>query len=142
MKPPKTRTCTIGEMLAWASAANGKTKQKRAQVIIKFALANVTLLNQASNLPWSRHKRVIRAIENIHRVGITDSLELTNHDQLSRRFASGIINEMKEVATILGLHLNKVNGLLFVTRQPLTIKPAEARSLEEMPPPSARNVES
>lgn len=127
---PHTRTCTIQAMLEYASQMNGKTKQERIQSAIDFTLSNIQQLNRVPNLRWSKRKQVIRALDNIDKIGVLESLELLNHKPVE--LESGV-NEMSVVAQELGLFLNKVNGRLIITRTPLTIKPAEARSLAEMP---------
>lgn len=117
-------------MLEYASQMNGKTKQERIQSAIDFTLSNIQQLNRVPNLRWSKRKQVIRALDNIDKIGVLESLELLNHKPVE--LESGV-NEMSVVAQELGLFLNKVNGRLIITRTPLTIKPAEARSLAEMP---------
>lgn len=131
-KFPKTRTCTVGEMIRFASAMNGKTKQARKAAIIALCLKDIAQLNRVPNLQWSKRKTILRALASIDRVGVTDSLELVSPKQSSSRFSNGAVNEMKEVATALGLYCHKISGFVCLTRQPLTIKPKEARSLAEM----------
>lgn len=127
---PSVRTCTIQAMLEYTSQMNGKTKQERIQSAIDFALSNIQQLNRVPNLRWSKRKQVIRALDNIDKIGVLESLELLNHKPVE---IDAGVNEMSVVAQELGLFLNKVNGRVVITRTPLTIKPAEARSLAEMP---------
>ena len=127
---PPTRTCTIEAMLLYSSNTTKPSKQKRVNEAVQFALSNIQQLNRVPNLRWSKRKQVIRALENIDKIGVLESLELLNHKPVE--LESGV-NEMSVVAQELGLFLNKVNGRLIITRTPLTIKPAEARSLAELP---------
>lgn len=133
-KFPKVRVCTIGEMVAYATSSNGLSKQKVIQRAVSFTLSNIAQLNRVPNLKWAKRKIVIRALEAIDRVGIMDSLELVSPNQSCRKFANGVVNEMKEVASELGLYVYKIENFVCITRAPLTIKPAEVRSLAEMEP--------
>ena len=127
---PHTRTCSIETMLLYASNTTRASKQKRVNEAVQFALSNIKQLNRVPNLRWSKRKQVIRALENIDKIGVLESLELLNHKPVE---IDAGVNEMSVVVQELGLFLNKVNGRLIITRTPLTIKPAEARSLAEMP---------
>lgn len=132
LKFPHTRTCTVGAMVEYCSQMNGKTKQARKAAIIDLCLKDITKLNRVPNMLWAKRKTIIRALDAIDRVGVTDSLELVSPQQSSSRFSNGAVNEMKEVAMALGLHVYKINSFVCVTRTPMTIKAKEMKSLAEM----------
>lgn len=141
LKFPKTRICLIGDMIQYASSMNGLVKDARKAAIINEALTNIAQLSRIPLCKWSERKKALRALENIDRIGIMDSLELLNPKQSCSRFEGGVVNDMKKVAEWLGLHIYKVDGLILCTRKPLTIA-SEDRTLAEMPPLSSRGVES
>lgn len=127
---PHTRTCTIEAMLLYSANVKRASKQKRVNEAVQFALSNISQLNRVPKMMWKDRKRAIRALTNIDKIGILEGLELLGHKPVE--LESGV-NEMSLVAQHLGLFLNKVNNRIVITRTPLTIKPAEARSLAEMP---------
>jgi len=141
LKFPKTRTCLVSDMLRYASQMNGLVKDARKAVIINEALTNIAQLSRIPLCKWSERKKALRALENIDRIGIMDSLELLNPKQSCSRFEGGVVNDMKKVAEWLGVFVYKVDNLIVVTRKPLTIA-SEDRTLAEMPPPSSRGIES
>jgi len=129
---PKTRTCTIAEMLQFSSQMNGLVKDARKAAIINEALNNIAQLSRIPACKWRERKKYLRALENIDRIGIMDSLELLNPKASCTRFSNGIVNEMKVVAEMLGLYIYKIDRLVVVLRTPLTLAPQETRSLAEM----------
>lgn len=133
LKFPKTRTCTVAEMLQYASSMNGHVTEARKSAIVAEALTNIAQLSRIPMCKWSERKKALRALENIDRIGIMDSLELLNPKQSCSRFQGGQVNDMKRVAEWLGVYVYKVDGLLVVTRKPLTIA-SEDRTLAEMKP--------
>ena len=139
IKFPKVRVCSIGEMVNYATMANGVSKQKVIQRAVAFTLSNIAQLNRVPNLKWAKRKVVIRALEAIDRVGITDTLELVSPNQSCARFAKGDVNEMKWVANELGLHVYKIDSFVCVTRTPMTMKAPDVKSLAEMEPAERGN---
>jgi adenosylmethionine-8-amino-7-oxononanoate aminotransferase len=140
-KFPALRKCTVGEMLNAASQLHGFVKDGRKAAILAEALTNIAQLSRIPLCKWSERKKALRALENIDRIGIMDSLELLNPKQSCSRFEGGVVNEMKKVAEWLGVFVYKVDNLIVVTRKPLTIA-SEDRTLAEMPPPPSRGIES
>jgi hypothetical protein len=140
-KFPKTRTCTVGEMLSAASQLNGHVTEARKSAIVAEALTNISQLSRIPLCKWRERKKALRALENIDRIGIMDSLELLNPKQSCSRFEGGVVNEMKRVAEWLELHLYKIDGIVVITRKPLTIA-SEDRTLAEMPPVERGGIES
>ena len=140
-KFPSLRKCTVAEMLNAASQLHGFIKDGRKAAIINEALTNIAQLSRIPLCKWSERKKALRALENIDRIGIMDSLELLNPKQSCSRFEGGVVNDMKKVAEWLGLHIYKVDGLILCMRKPLTIA-SEDRTLAEMLPPSSRGIES
>lgn len=130
---PKTRTCTIAEMLTAASQLNGLVKDKRKAAIINEALSKIENLNRIAAGKWSERKKLLRALENIDRIGIMDSLELANPKASCTRFSGGIVNEMKIVAEMLGVYIYKIDRVVMILRKPLMIAATEVGSLAEMP---------
>jgi len=133
LKFPKVRTCTIGDMISYSSAMNGQSKQENIKKAVLFTLSNITLLNKVPQLKWRDSKKIVRAIEAIEKVGISDTLELVSPKQSCQRFSRGAINEMKQVAEAMGLYVYRVDNFVCVTRTPMTLNPVEVRSLAEMP---------
>lgn len=133
LKFPKTRKCTVSEMLQYASSMNGHVTEARKSAIVAEALTNISQLSRIPMCKWSERKKAMRALENIDRIGIMDSLELLNPKQSCSRFEGGVVNDMKKVAEWLGLHIYKIDGLILCTRKPLTIA-SEDRTLAEMKP--------
>jgi len=129
---PKTRTCTIASMLSAASQLNGLVKDTRKAAIINEALTNIAQLSRIPACKWRERKKYLRALENIDRIGIMDSLELLNPKASCTRFSNGIVNEMKVVAEMLGLHIYKIDRLVVILRNPLTTATTETRSLADM----------
>lgn len=129
---PKTRTCTIAAMLSAASQLNGLVKDARKAAIINEALNNIAQLSRIPACKWRERKKYLRALENIDRIGIMDSLELVNPKASCTRFSNGIVNEMKVVAEMLGLHIYKIDRLVVILRNPLTTATTETRSLADM----------
>lgn len=140
-KFPKTRQCLIGDMLQFASQMNGLVKDGRKAAIINEALTNIAQLSRIPLCKWSERKKALRALENIDRIGIMDSLELLNPKQSCSRFEGGAVNDMKKVAEWLGLHIYKIDGVILCTRKPLTIA-SEDRTLAEMKPEERWGIES
>lgn len=141
LKFPKTRTCLIGDMIQYASSMNGHVTEARKSAIVAETLTNISQLSRIPLCKWSERKKALRALENIDRIGIMDSLELLNPKQSCSRFEGGVVNDMKKVAEWLGVYVYKVDGLLVVTRKPLTIA-SEDRTLAEMASPSSRGIKS
>ena len=136
---PSTRTCTVGEMLIFASNTKRESKQRRVRDAIAFALNNIAQLNRVQKMRWADRKKAIRALDNIDKIGIFEGLELLGHKSVG---IDSKTNELSLVAVHLGLFVNRVNGRVVITRTPLTIQPTEIKSLADMLPPSAGNVES
>lgn len=139
IKFPKVRTCSIQSMLDYAASANGVSKQAVIQKAVSFALSNIAQLNQVPQMPWGKRKKIVAALTAIDSIGVTDSLELVSPKQSCKRFANGAINDMKEVAAVLGLYVYKVDNFVCITRTPMTIKAPEIKSLAEMEPASRGN---
>jgi len=131
-KFPKTRTCLISEMLTYASTMNGLVKDARKAAIINEALTGIAQLSRIPLCKWRERKKYLRALENIDRIGIMESLELLNPKASCTRFSNGIVDEMKVVAEMLGLYVYKVDKAIVILRTPLTAPSAETRSLAEM----------
>jgi len=132
LKFPKTRTCLISDMLTYASTMNGLVKDARKAAIINEALTGIAQLSRIPLCKWRERKKYLRALENIDRIGIMESLELATPKAISSRFSNGNVNEMKVVAEMLGLYIYKIDRLVVVLRTPLTLAPQETRSLAEM----------
>lgn len=132
LKFPKTRTCLISDMLTFASSMNGLVKDTRKAAIINEALTNIAQLSRIPLCKWRERKKYLRALENIDKIGIMDSLELANPKASCGRFDGGVVNEMKVVAAMLGLFVYKVDRLICITRTPLRLAQDEPKSLADM----------
>ena len=123
---PKTRTCTIREMIDFASANHGKSKVARKDAIMREALGNITQLSKIDVMRWRERKWALKALKAIEAIGIMDKLELLATMKPEKRNeildAKNVtsFNQMGKVATCMGLQVHKVNGRVIILRSQQT----------------------
>lgn len=116
-------------MVAWASQANGTIKRGAKYHLINAILMDIENLKALACVPWPSRKWALPAWREIKRIGITDGLELM--PPLSVNFS---IARIRQLCGFLGLHFNKVNGRIVITRHPITKKAPEPKTYADMTP--------
>jgi hypothetical protein len=124
MKPPNQKKATIGEMVTWASQANGTIKRGVKYHLINAILMDIENLQALACVPWVSRKWALPAWREIQKIGILDGLELLPM-QAPRppddpRFS---IARIRQLCGLLGLGFNKINNRIVITRKTYTEKP-------------------
>ena len=144
MKPPNQKTATIGEMVTWASQANGTIKRGAKYHLINAILMDIENLQALASLPWPSRKWALPAWREIQRIGILEGLELLNVKNITSldglelfdganlpseqvvlppqsepRFP---VSRIRQLCGLLGLGFNKINGRIIITRKIYTEK--------------------
>lgn len=118
---PSTRTCTIREMLDYASANHGKSKVERRDKIMREALGNITQLSKIDVMRWGERKWALKALKAIEAIGITERLALldlpTQQQRDGFKESKAITwNQMGELASKIGLEVHRVGARVIVLR--------------------------
>lgn len=128
LKFPKTRTCTVAEMLQYASSMNGHVTEARKSAIVAEALTNIAQLSKIPNMRWGERRWALKALKAIEQIGIMDRLELLTHltpkakEEIAEARSISSFNQMGKVATSMGLQVHKINGRVIVIRKSMTEK--------------------
>ena len=123
MNPPNQKKATIGEMVTWASQANGKIKRGAKYHLINAILMDIENLQALSCVPWVSRKWALPAWREIKKIGILDGLELlpmqAPRPPEEPRFP---IARIRQLCDLLGLGFNRINGRIVITRKTYTEK--------------------
>lgn len=124
MNPPNQKTATIGEMVTWASQANGKIKRGAKYHLINAILMDIENLQALACVPWPSRKWALPAWREIQKIGILDGLELlpmqAPRPSEEPRFP---IARIRQLCGLLGLGFNRINSRIVITRKNYTEKP-------------------
>lgn len=135
LKKPNFRKATIGEVLTWAASANGTVKSPRKQRFVTEALGNIQNLSRIASMSWFGRKWALQALANIDKIGVTEKLELFDHNLAGGKRDFGELptglNRMGVVAEVLGLTVLKINKRVVIT--PLKKAP-DVRMVSDLPP--------
>ena len=123
MNTPNQKKATIGEMVTWASQANGTIKRGAKYHLINAILMDIENLQALACVPWVSRKWVLPAWREINKIGILDGLELlpmqAPRPPEEPRFP---IARIRQLCDLLGLGFNKINGRIVITRKTYTEK--------------------
>lgn len=130
MNKPNLKTCTIAEMISFATQMNGKTRSKKLQSLIHGVLNRLQDYEKIGGLRWSQRIPALRALNDIQIIGVSETLELHNHRACAIQSS---LARICDVARCLGLHVNKINGRIIITRTPLTVA-SKVTMVADLPP--------
>ena len=141
MNPPNQKTASIGEMLEFAATSNGQFTKGAKYHLINYILSNIEELKPLSVVPWVSRKWALPAWREIQKIGILDGLELlpmqSPRPPEEPKFP---VARIRQLCGLLGLHFNKVNSRIVITRKPLANAP-QSKDYADMTP-SERSASS
>lgn len=105
-------------MLEWAATNNGVVRKGRKASLIQWTLANIEELSRIQTMLWSSRNWAMTAMRDIERIGVSDGFQLLPPP------INGVttpVYRIRQICSVIGLHCNKINGRLVITKQPLTL---------------------